>query len=207
MSRPSEDTRDDSPLEPLPETLDVGMRALRRVNPPTATLDRMEAALAAADENRARPDARNVPTRRRPFPALLAVVPTLTLAALAVLLVARGSDVPMEEIGVTEDLALTLPAEGRAFLDVALRTEHHDDATTKVTLDAPERLQVTMAGISDATGGPNCADARCVHRFEVDRDEGPLRIGVDEPGHYVIHVRHESSEANVHQRFTLRVTR
>ena len=64
--------------------------------------------------------------------------------------------------------------------------------------------------LPDGEGGAlerHCQQERCSHRLTRYRGEAPLSVAVEQPGRYEIHVRHESDEARVRERFVLIASR
>ncbi|WP_437595014.1 hypothetical protein [Sorangium sp. So ce1000] len=183
------------------------MRVLRSMTPSEELVER---ALSKLPERRERPEAGGgTQSQRASSPwgwRVFMVVPALAALAAAVFVASdRGASSPAIER--SEERALALPDEGDAWMPLDLWTHRHADEPAVVDLEVPEHVRVRLP---DGEGGAleqHCQQVRCLHRLTRYRGDAPLSVAVAQPGRYEIHVRHESNEASVRERFVLTAVR
>ncbi|WP_437774348.1 hypothetical protein [Sorangium sp. So ce1097] len=194
----------DHDLPPIPPELAARMRALRSMSPPDTLVER---ALGDLPEQRERPAAEGGKraSGRWGWGALVAA-PALAALALAVVMAGdRGASSPA--IQRSEERAVALLDDGHAWMHLDLWTHRHADEPAVIHLEVPEHVRVRLP---DGEGGAleqHCQKERCSHRLTRYRGEAPLSVAVAQPGRYEIHVRHESIEARVRERFVLTAVR
>ncbi|WP_437541003.1 hypothetical protein WME97_25930 [Sorangium sp. So ce367] len=194
--------RDDD-LPPIPQELAANMRALRSMSPSDALVER---ALSKLPERPERPaaagGARSQRASDRSGWRVFIAAPALAALAVAVFVAGdRGACSPAIER--SEERAVALPDEGHAWTLLDLWTHRHADEPAVVQLEVPEHVRVRLP---DGEGGSleqHCRQERCSHRLTRYRGDAPLGVAVAQPGRYEIHVRHESNEARVRERFVL----
>ncbi len=194
----------DHDLPPLPKELVEEMAALRRTKPAEGLIERAFSALPPTPP-RQEPKAKRA-SQSRPHLAWigLALAPALAVAAIAV---HHAEDsAPTSAIERIEERSVDLPEQGHAWTDIRLETHHHADKPTVVHVDIPENVRVRLPSGDGSEKEQHCEASRCVHRF-THRPGVPLRVAVTHPGRYEIHVRHESKEAHVKERFVLTALR
>lgn len=194
----------DHDLPPIPPELAASMRALRSMSPPDAVVER---ALGELPEQRERPAAAagKRASGRWGWGALVAAPALAALALAVVVAVDRGASSPA--IHRSEERAVALPDDGHAWMHLDLWTHRHADEPAVIHLEVPEHVRVRLP---DGEGGAleqHCQEERCSHRLTRYRGEAPLSVAVAQPGRYEIHVRHESIEARVRERFVLTAVR
>ncbi len=202
----------DQDLPPLPDDLAEGMKALRRVRPPESLVDR---ALGGLPDRPARLTARGNDSdsngkeqgsSSRWLWGALVAAPALAVIALLVHSQA-GRDAGRSALSFierSEERSVVLPEEGHAWTHLDLWTHHHDDELAVVHLEVPENVRVRLPGDDGGALERSCEQDRCIHRFTRRHGQGePVGVAVLEPGRYEIHVRHESEEAQVRERFIL----
>ncbi|WP_437893022.1 hypothetical protein [Sorangium sp. So ce124] len=191
----------DRELPPIPQDLEASMRALRSMTPPDALVER---ALSKLPERPKRPAAAEGSQRSSSlwgWKAFLAAPALAALASAAFVAGDMGAISPAFER--SEELAIALPEEGDAWMYLDLWTHRHADEPAVVQLEVPEHVRVRLP---DGEGGSleqHCQQERCSHRLTRYRGDAPLSVAVAQPGRYEIHVRHESNEARVRERFIL----
>ncbi|KYF70944.1 hypothetical protein [Sorangium cellulosum] len=194
----------DDDLPPIPPDLTASLRALRSVSPPEALVER---ALSRLPEPPERPDA-TAPQRARGRWGWTALIAAPALAAIALgIVVAVDRGVSSPAIERSEERSIALPDDGHAWTHLDLWTHRHADEPAVVHLEVPEDVRVRLP---DGEGGAlekHCRQERCSHRLTRYRGEAPLSVAVAQPGRYEIHVRHESNEARVRERFVLTAAR
>ncbi|WP_437961894.1 hypothetical protein WME76_21110 [Sorangium sp. So ce119] len=194
----------DHDLPPIPPDLTASLRALRSVSPSEALVERALSRLPEPPERPVAPAPRRA-SGRWGWSALIAA-PALAAVALAIVVaVDRGVSSPAIER--SEERALALPDDGHAWMHLDLWTHRHADEPAVVHLEVPEDVRVRLP---DGEGGAlerHCQQERCSHRLTRYRGEAPLSVAVAQPGRYEIHVRHESNEARVRERFVLTAVR
>ncbi|WP_441285686.1 hypothetical protein ACSRUE_24405 [Sorangium sp. KYC3313] len=194
--------RDDD-LPPIPRDLAASMRALRSMSPSDALVER---ALSKLPERPARPAAARGARSQRASSrwGRRAFIAAPALAALtAAVLVAGDRGACSPAIERSEERAVALPDEGHAWTHLDLLTHGHADEPAVVQIEVPEHVRVRLP---DGEGGSleqHCRQERCSHRLTRYRGDAPLGVAVAHPGRYEIHVRHESNEARVRERFVL----
>jgi hypothetical protein len=197
----------DHDLPSIPPDLDASMRALRSMNPSDALVER---ALSNLPERSERPAATgSARSQRASCPwarkALLAAPALAALAAAVFVTGDRGARSPAIER--LEERAIALPEKGDAWMHLDLWTHRHTDEPVTVHLEVPEHVRVRLP---DGKGGAlehHCQQQRCSHWLTRYRGDAPLSVTVARPGRYEIHVRHESNEARVRERFVLTAVR
>ncbi|UQA61912.1 hypothetical protein [Polyangium aurulentum] len=196
--------RDNDDLPPLPKELAEGIQSLRRAKPPEALVER---AFAALPPTPPRPQSKRASQPRpRLTWAALALAPALATAAIALHLAEDAVHDASAAIERSEERSVDLPEEGHAWTDISLETHHHADKPAVVHVDVPENVRVSLPAGHGGEQELHCTEERCVHRF-THRPGAPLRVAVAHPGRYEIHVRHESKEARVRERFVLTALR
>ncbi|WP_437729905.1 hypothetical protein [Sorangium sp. So ce1335] len=197
----------DHDLPPIPPDLAASMRALRSMSPSEALVER---ALGKLPEQPARPvtdggDRAQRAGGRWGWRALVAAPALAALALAVVMAVDRWASSPAIER--SEERAVALPDDGHAWMHLDLWTHRHADEPAVVHLEVPEHVRVRLP---DGEGGAmeqHCEQERCSHRVTRYRGEAPLSVAVAQPGRYEIHVRHESNEARVRERFVVTAVR
>ncbi|WP_437893025.1 hypothetical protein [Sorangium sp. So ce124] len=194
----------DHDLPSIPQDLEASVRALRSMSPSDALVER---ALSKLPERSERPAATGGARSQRAscpwgWRALLAA-PALAALAIAVVVAGdRGARSPAIER--LEERAIALPEKGDAWMHLDLWTDRHADEPAVVHLEVPEHVRVRLP---DGDGGAleqHCQQQRCSHWLtRYRRGDAPLSVAVAQPGRYEIHVRHESNEARVRERFVL----
>ncbi|WP_437922575.1 hypothetical protein WMF37_26420 [Sorangium sp. So ce291] len=185
-------------MPPLPRELAESLRLMRRLRPPEALVERAMTRLPEQVKRLVAAGAR----RRRTARWGLAT-PALVALALTALLWARGGAAgpALERF---EEQSVELPDSGTAWTHLDLWTDRHAGQTAVMDVEVPENVRVRLP---DGRGGAlerRCEFARCVHQIVgFPGDGAPLNVALDEPGRYEIHVRHESNEARVSERFVL----
>ena len=117
---------------------------------------------------------------------------------------AGGFNIAYQVVG---DGAVDVVLSPGAWTHLDLWTHRHADEPAVVHLEVPEHVRVRLP---DGEGGAleeHCQRERCSHRLTRYRGEAPLSVAVTQPGRYEIHVRHESNEARVRERFVLTAER
>lgn len=194
----------DHDLPPLPKELVEEMQTLRRMKPAEQLVERAFAALPPTPPRQAPKAKRASQQRPRLIWLGLALAPALAAAAIAI---HHANDAaPTSAIERTEERAVDLPEQGHAWTDIPLETHHHADKPTVVHVDIPENVRVRLPIGDGGEQEQHCEESRCVHRF-AHRPGVPLRVAVAHPGRYEIHVRHESKDAHVKERFVLTALR
>jgi hypothetical protein len=211
-------------------------RALRAITPPPGFEQRLARALDAAEAEEAQRKGRRARDRAPGLPdspgprrwgTLLVACPAAAVAVLAVVLLQRPSQAPADlhggglpvlapqADGVVrrfEERMVTSGAGGEpAWVDLDLWTHYHGDKNATVHLDAPSSVRVKASEHSTVhAADPQCGEKRCVHRFvtRTAHREGasPVRIGLDTPGKYHIHIEHASPGVRVSEVFVVNVT-
>ncbi|AGP38089.1 hypothetical protein BE04_27890 [Sorangium cellulosum] len=197
----------DHDVPPIPQDLAASMRALRAMGPSEALVER---ALSKLPERPERPAAEGGKRSQRAqsrwrWGAIIAA-PALAALAVAVLL-AGGGGASSPAIERSEERAVALPDDGHAWMHLDLWTHRHAEEPAVVHLEVPEHVRVRLP---DGEGGAleeHCQQERCSHRLTRYRGDAPLSVAVAQPGRYEIHVRHESNEARVRERFVLTAVR
>jgi hypothetical protein len=197
--------RDNDDLPPLPKELAEGIQSLRRAKPPESLVQRAFAALPSTHPRPKAKRASSQPGQRFTWVAL-AFAPALATAAISIHLAEDAVHDASVAIERTEERSVDLPEEGHAWTDIRLETHHHADKPAVVHVDVPENVRVSLPVAEGDEQERHCAEERCVHRF-THRPGVPLRVAVTHPGRYEIHVRHESKEARVRERFVLTALR
>ncbi|WP_437520428.1 hypothetical protein WME79_26760 [Sorangium sp. So ce726] len=197
----------DRDLPPIPRDLEASVRALRSMNPSDALVERALSKLPERPERQAAAEgARSQRASSLWGWRVFLVAPALAaLATTAFVAGDRGATTPAIER--SEELAVTLPDDGHAWMHLDLWTHRHADEPAEVQLEVPENVLVRLP---DGEGGAleqHCQQRRCSHRLTRYRGDTPLSVAVAQPGRYEIHVRHESNEARVRERFVLTALR
>jgi hypothetical protein len=181
----------------LPEDLAVGAEQLRALEVPDDFEQRLRHRLADADRGRAI-EAQRPPAR---WPRLLVFVPSLAALAIALhVMVAPSTD---EEVARFEERHVVL--EHGNFVDLDLWVHHHDDdEDALVHVDVPASVSLHAGDPARDLLPSSCEADRCVHRFVHDDDvHTPLRVRIQQPGRYDIHVEHRSPNTRVREHFVV----
>ncbi|WP_437643572.1 hypothetical protein [Sorangium sp. So ce362] len=197
----------DHDVPPIPQDLAASVRALRARSPSEALVERALSKLPERPERPAVQGGKRSQRARSPWRwrAIIAA-PAVAALALAVFL-AGGGGARSPAIERSEERAVALPGDGHAWTQLDLWTHRHADEPAVVHLDVPEHVRVRLP---DGEGGAleeHCQRERCSHRLTRYHGEAPLSVAVTQPGRYEIHVRHESNEARVRERFVLTAER
>ncbi|HSN99295.1 MAG TPA: hypothetical protein VLS89_13460, partial [Candidatus Nanopelagicales bacterium] len=171
----------------------------------------VERTLQALPERRpAEPSARPARGSGREVPRLLwgSLAAATALAALMAGFHHLGGGAAAEAVERIEERAVELPDDGHAWEVLDLWTHHHEDRPALVHVEVPEKVRVHLPDEDGGAMERHCEEDRCVHSFTRRHGDGvPVRVAVTHPGRYEIHVRHESREARVRERFILTAQR
>jgi hypothetical protein len=211
----------------LPSALRRAAGDLRAMTHPAGFERRLARALEAADAKEAlRQDGSpGAPARSSKVwetllmtcPAIAAMVVTVLLGR-ALLPSAEPHADRVEAAGAQADsffhrfeerAVASAPSGESAWVDLDLWTHHHGDQDATVHLDAPTSVRVKASEHSTLHAAPRCGAERCVHSFvtrTAHRSSAtPLRIGIDAPGKYHIHIEHASPGVRVSEFFVVNV--
>ncbi|WP_437604973.1 hypothetical protein WMF20_27720 [Sorangium sp. So ce834] len=197
----------DHDLPPIPQDLAASVRALRAMSPSEALVERALSKLPERPERSAAEGGKRSQRAQTPWRwgAIIAAPALAALAAAVSLVGGGGASAPAIER--SEELAVALTDDGQAWMPLDLWTHRHTEEPTVVHLEVPEHVRVRLP---DGQGGAleeHCRQERCSHRLTRYRGDAPLSVAVAQPGRYEIHVRHESNEARVRERFVLTAVR
>ncbi len=178
-------------IQNLPETALRGIQALRRSGLSGSARRQLSTALDRLEQSARAPATRSAEPTGATW--LFVAAPTCALALIVVHLT-LSADQPDRR----SQVQVLVPEIGHGWADLELLLHHHAADTARIELHAP--LAVHVEGAS----GRNCIDARCIHTFDHPTRDVPLRVGVDSPGDYEIHVNHASDSRSVREMVTLR---
>ncbi len=110
-----------------------------------------------------------------------------------------------------EELHVQVPEDGHTWIDLHLSAHELADEHASIHLSAPDSLMID-ANNADAHGESvsTCdTSGQCWHTWDQSSSSGaaPLRVGVREPGRYIIDVAHHSNSNAKHDRWIVNARR
>jgi len=200
-------------LPSLPDELIFSFRVLHRVTP---SHDLVEETLANLHQKpRLQPESsqtfveskisHHARATRRWFAVHTTLLPAFCVSLLAILAFRGGHAARISEVSQTREVSLQLPVSGPAWMDLEISTHHHVRKPSHVEIQAPKGVHIDVEEPMFAVTPRVCDDSSCSHRWSQPgtAEKTSLRVGVNRPGYYVIHVRHESPIARVREQFVL----
>ena len=189
---------DERRIPPLPEDLARGVEQLRSLETPDGFEQRLRLGLADADRAHAARVRRRPPAR---WTRLLVFVPSL--AALAIALHVMISPSTEEEVARFEERHVVLADDADGMVDLDLWVHHHREDAALVHVDAPASVSLHVGDPARDLPPSSCEADRCVHRFVHGEEHTPLRVRIQQPGRYDIHVEHRSPNTRVREHFVV----
>ena len=199
----------------MPHQVRFAIHAFRQVKPGEALERRLEDALDAATEGRAQEGARATSkpaARRGSLPLLFAMAGAMAAAAAGgaycVQILERSVSSPVAK---QMELAVQLPDEGHAWVELPVRPPLNGRTPGAVYLDTPASVALHLPSDAEHREYQTvCTEKRCMHRWTPiasSKNRGRPRIRIAEPGRYNFAVTHVSHDTSYREDFVVHAER